>query len=74
VRIENDIDPARVAVAKQYALPRLATISRPENSSLLVRSEGVPERRDECDVRVLRVDDDRANVTRVDKPANTYAY
>ncbi len=66
-RVENYIDPTRVAVSEQHPLPGLAAIARSKNSALVVRSERVPERRDEYDIRVVRIDDYGADLTRIDE-------
>src|SRR5205823_422457 len=64
-RIENDVDPAAVAVAEQHPLPGLAAIPGAEDPALVVGPERVAERGDEHDIRVSRVDDDGADVPAV---------
>src|ERR1700736_923612 len=63
-RVENDVDPTCIAVAEQYALPGFAAICRPEDSSLVVGSEGMSECGDECDIRISRMYDNGPEVTR----------
>src|SRR2546430_5932473 len=43
-RIENDVDPAAVAVAEQHPLPGLAAIPGAEDPALVVGPERVAER------------------------------
>src|SRR5262249_27353534 len=50
-------------------LPRLAAVDGAVKPALLVRPPEVPDRGDEGDVRVLRVDGDAADVVRVLQPA-----
>ena len=65
VRVENDIDRAGVLVFAQDFRPGLAAIGRAKNSALVVRPIGMPEGRDKNDVRIFRMDDDRADVAAV---------
>src|SRR5205823_4944645 len=64
-RIQNDVDPAAVAVAEQHPLPALAAVPGAEDPALVVGPERVAERGDEHDIRVSRVDDDGADVPAV---------
>src|SRR5258705_82343 len=63
--IEDDIDPAAVAIAEQHPLPGLAAVAGAEDPALLVGAERVPECGDERDVRVSRINDDGTDVARV---------
>ena len=65
VRIENDVDRARVFVLAQDFSPSLAAVGRAKNSALRVRSVGMPDRGDEDNVRVIRVHDERADMAGV---------
>ncbi len=65
MRIEDDIDRAGVLVFAQDFRPGLAAIGRAKNSALVVRSKGVAERGDENDVRILRMNDERADMAAV---------
>ena len=61
MRIKDDIDSARVLIFAQNFRPRFPSIGRAKNPTLWIRTEDVPERRDENDVRVLRIDNQRTD-------------
>src|SRR5262249_29965353 len=62
---EREVDRARVVVPVQHLLPRLAAVLGAEDAALRARPVRMPERRDEDAVRVLRVDQDAADLLRV---------
>src|SRR5262249_29122987 len=63
LRVEGDIGGAGVSVAEEDALPRLSPVEGAVDAALLVGSERLAEDRRVGDVWVLRVDDDRADLT-----------
>ena len=65
MRIEGDVDAARVFVFVENFLPGLAAIGRAENAALCVRAIGMPQRRHENDVGIRRIDDDFADRARI---------
>ena len=65
VRIENNIDRAGVFVLAQDLGPRLAAIGRAENSAIGIRPIGVPDGSHENDVRIIRMDDERADMASI---------
>ena len=64
-RIEREVDRAGVLVLVEHLLERDAAVGGAEHAALLVRSVRMAERRDEQARRILRVDDDRADLARV---------
>src|SRR5512132_2769459 len=68
IGVEDDVDGARVLVLVENLLPRLAAVGGAEDAAFRVRAEGVADRRDQHDVRITRVDDDRADLARVLQP------
>src|SRR5207302_5534990 len=58
VRIEHDVDAARVLVFAQNFRPCLAAVGRAKNSALLIWTERMAERRDKNDIGILRIDDE----------------
>src|ERR1035441_8111874 len=65
MRIEHNIDRAGVLILKQNFLPSLTAIRGAKNAALGVGSKGVPEGRNQNDVRIAPVDDDRSDVAGV---------
>ena len=53
--VQADVDGAGVLAHEEHALPGIAAVHRPEDAALLVRPEGVSERRDVDDVGILGV-------------------
>ena len=64
-RIDHDFDRADVLILVEHFLPALAAVRRAEHAALGVRRVQMPDRRDEHDVRILRIDGDLADVLRV---------
>ena len=57
--IEGDVDGAGLFIFVENLLPGLAAIGRAKDSALFVRPERMSERRDENDVGIVRIDDQR---------------
>ena len=55
-RIDHDVHRAEIVVLEQHLLPRLAAVARPEDAAIRIRRVQVADRRDEDDVRILRID------------------
>ena len=55
--IEGDVDAAGLGVLVEDLLPGLAAVAGAEDPALFVVGKGMPQRSDEGDVRILRVDD-----------------
>ena len=64
-RIEREIDGAEVVAPEQHLLPRRAAVARTIDAAVRVRAVRMPERGDEDDVGIGRVDDDARDLTRV---------
>src|SRR5690606_2693195 len=56
VGVQRQVDRAGLGALVEHLAPGLAAVDRLEDAALLVRPEGMPERRDVDDVRVLGVD------------------
>src|SRR5439155_8910166 len=65
VRIEYDFNAAGVFVFAQDFRPVFAAVSRAKNSALLIWTERMPKRRDQNNVCVSRIDNQRANLATV---------
>src|SRR3989441_11976954 len=65
VRIEADIDRAGLLVLVEDLAPGLAAVGGAEHAALGVGAEGMAEGRDENDIGILRVDDQRADLAGV---------
>src|SRR6187549_642340 len=63
-RIELKIDRADVVVFEQNFLPRDAAVARAINTAVGIRRVNIAKRCDKQSVRVLRVDDDAADLFR----------
>ncbi len=64
-RIEDHIDRAGLVIFVENFLPGLAAICRAKHSPLGVRSICVPQRRDENNVGILRMDGESSDMARV---------
>src|SRR5690348_11969899 len=62
--MHDDIDATGVAIDEEDALPRRATVGRPIDPAFFLRSVAVSLRRDEDDVRVIRIDRDSTDPSR----------
>ena len=62
--IGREVDDAGRIVDGERAPPALAAVAGAEHAAFRVRSEQVPERRDQHDIRIARVDEDLADVAR----------
>src|SRR5262249_32313968 len=69
LRIDGEVDRARVLVLEEDALPGLSAVARTKHAALGVGSVGVPEGRDEDEVRVLGIDQDTSDLLAVPHPA-----
>src|SRR5215831_7186838 len=65
VWIEADIDRSGVLVLVEHLGPGLAAVGRAKDAAFRIRSEGVAECRDQHDIRIVRIDDHRPDLTRV---------
>src|SRR5262249_32600560 len=63
--IEADVDGAGLLVLVEHLGPRLAAVDRAEDTALGVRTEGMPESRHQHDIRIVRIDDECADLPRV---------
>ncbi len=68
LRIKDDVNAASLFVLVENFLPSFSAIHAAENSPLCICSVGVAESRDEDDVGVVRINDDRADVPRIRQP------
>src|ERR1700680_3182693 len=68
IRVEHDIDAARVFVFAQNFRPRFAAIGGAEDSALLIWTEGMSERRYQHDVSMFWIDNQRADLMGVFQP------
>ena len=66
-RIEGDVDGAGVFVLVEHPLPRSSAIDRTEDAALAVGTVRMAERRDEHAIGIARIDDQRADLTRLSK-------
>src|SRR5579862_2817482 len=62
--IETDIDRAGLLVLVQHLCPGFATVRRTEDTALRIRTEGMSQCGYQHDVRIVRIDDERADLTR----------
>src|SRR6516165_1665659 len=65
MRIETDIDRTGVLILVEHLGPGLAAIGSAKYAALGIWSEGVAQCRDQHDVRIVRVDDQRPDLPRV---------
>ena len=65
MRIEDDVDAAGVFVLAQNFRPGFAAVGRPKYSALWIRTERVSESRDQHDVGISRIDNQRADLAAV---------
>ena len=65
LRIKDDVNATGLFVLIENFLPGFSAIHAAENSPLRIRSVGVAKCRDEYDVGVVRINDDRADVPRI---------
>src|SRR5437867_2596512 len=65
VRVKHDVDAAGVFILAQNFRPCLAAVARAKNSALLIWSECVSERRDQNDISVSWIDNQRTNLAAV---------
>ena len=66
--IEGEIDRPGVFVAEEDAGPRLSPVPGAKDAALRIRTVGMAERRDEDEIRILRVHQDFPDLTRVREP------
>ncbi len=65
MRIESHVDAASVFVLVQNFLPGLTAVGRAEDAALRVRTIGMAEGRNKCNVRIRGIHDDFADGARV---------
>ena len=65
VRIETDIDGPCLLIAIKHLRPGSASVGRAENTPFSVRAKSMAERRDQDDVRIVRVDYESADLARI---------
>src|SRR5204862_2292860 len=68
LRVDRQPRTASVLVDEQHALPRLAGVRRTIDAALLLRTRDAPERADEDDVGISRMDDDATDASRFAQP------
>ncbi len=61
-RVHREVRAAGLVVELQHLLPRLAAVGRAIDAALRLRLEQLPQRADEHAIRIVRVDDDAADV------------
>ena len=66
--IEGDVDPAGVLIFIENLFPGFAAIKRTENAALGIWTVGMAKRCDENAVRVLGIDNQLADGTRIAQP------
>src|SRR6266566_1124559 len=64
MRIENNVDPAGVFIFRQHFGPRLAAIARAKNSTLLIWTKRMTERRHQNYICISWIDNQRADLPR----------
>ena len=68
IRIEHQIDRSGFVVLEQHFLPSLSAVVRTKHPAHLIRTVGVPQRRNVHDVRILRIHDNLRDMSRVFQP------
>src|ERR1700733_8078262 len=66
--VETHVDRTGLRILVQNLGPGLAAVSRAEHAALGIRTEGMPESGDQHDVRIVRIDDERADLAGILKP------
>src|SRR6267378_5173707 len=64
-RLKTEIHRCGKTVFVQHFLPAPPAVRRPENSSLFVRSGTMAHRRNQDDIRIVRIDQDSSDMSRV---------
>src|SRR5438094_1069720 len=65
MRIENDVDSARIFVFGQNFLPGFAAVGCAKDSALLIRSKWMTQRRYENYILISRIDNQRTDLPRI---------